>query len=113
MTQIKIAAADDELNACYPVMAELRPHLGPGEFLAQVKRQFEASGFCLVYLFERKIRAVAGLRVAEWLACGKYLEIEDLVARTGDRSKVYGGVLFDWIVDYAKQQGCSQVRLVS
>lgn len=116
MKKIKIAASDEEIDACYPVMAELRPHLDRTAFMAQVKRQTQDSGFKLVYLTDGgggEVRAVAGIRVAEWLAGGKYLEIEDLVAMDGQRSKGYGGELFDWIVEYAGRQECRQVKLVS
>lgn len=67
----------------------------------------------MVYLQDGEIKAVAGFRISEWLAGGKYLEIEDLVAKSGERSKGYGGELFDWLVEYAKENGCRQVRLVS
>ena len=30
-----------------------------------------------------------------------------------DRSKGYGGKLFEWIVDYAKRENCEQIKLVS
>jgi GNAT superfamily N-acetyltransferase len=35
------------------------------------------------------------------------------VVKSGERSRGYGGELFDWLVDYAKANGCRQVRLVS
>lgn len=114
MPEIKIARSDKELHACYPVMAELRPHLDLDGFLAQVKRQMAAANFRIVYLRDGSIKAVAGIRIGEWLAeGGEYLEIEDLVSRAGERSKGYGGELFDWIVSLAKLEGCSRVRLVS
>ena len=94
-------------------MSELRPHLSLEDFIAQVKRQMENSNFRLVYLLDDEIRAVSGIRVAEWLAGGKCLEIEDLVSKDGERSKGYGGELFDWIVEYAKQENCKEVKLVS
>jgi GNAT superfamily N-acetyltransferase len=47
------------------------------------------------------------------LAGGKYLEIEDLVANSKQRSKGYGGELFDWLVQHAKENNCLQLRLVS
>jgi GNAT superfamily N-acetyltransferase len=114
MIEIRIAETDDKIEACYPIMSELRPQISPAEFLPQVRRQMAASGFRLVYLSEDdEVKAVAGIRVAEWLARGKSLEIEDLVAAESDRSKGYGGRLFDWIVEYAKAEGCTEVRLVS
>ena len=114
MTTITIAESDEEIRRCYPVMSELRPQIAEADFLPQVKRQMEASGFQLLYLEDdAEIKAVAGIRIAEWLARGKSLDLEDLVSRESDRSKGYGGQLFDWIVDYARKEGCKEVRLVS
>ena len=111
---IGLAATDAEIEACYAVMRELRPHLSAADFLAQVKRQMGAYGFRLVYCeHESEIVAVGGIRLAEWLAGGRYLEIEDLVAKDGARSRGHGGALFDWCVEHARANGCRQLRLVS
>ena len=114
MTEIKIAETDEEIERCYPVMAELRPHISREDFLPQVRRQMAKSGFQLVYLTEEsKIKAVAGIRIAEWLARGVSLDLEDLVASESERSKGFGGILLDWIIKYALERGCTEVRLVS
>jgi len=110
---IAVAKTDDEIQNCYAVMAELRPHLKPDAFLRKVKRQTESSGYQLVYLTDGEVKAVGGFRISEWLSSGKYLEIEDFVAKDGERSKGYGGELFDWIVDFAKRENCNQIKLVS
>jgi GNAT superfamily N-acetyltransferase len=112
-SRITIAQSEREILDCYPVMAELRPHIQPDEFLPMVKRLAGIAGFQLAYLTDGEIKAVAGFRISEWLAGGKYLEIEDLAAKSGERSKGYGGDLFDWLVEYAKENNCLQVRLVS
>ena len=109
---IKIAGSNADIRRCYTVMAELRPHLTADEFLAQVKKQQEA-GFRLVYLFNDEVLAAAGIRIGDWLAGGRYLEIEDLVTSENARSKGYGGRLFDWIADRARAEGCEHIRLVS
>lgn len=93
-------------------MAELRPHLTLDAFVAQVERQ-RAAGFALVAVFDPDVKAVAGIRIGEWLASGRCLEIEDLATREGDRSLGHGGALFDWIVDHAREQGCKELKLVS
>lgn len=114
MIEIRIAETEEEIVKCYAVMAELRPHISRENFLPQVKRQMESSGFQLVYLSDAlEIKAVAGIRIAEWLVRGKSLEIEDLVATENDRSKGFGGALFDWIVEHARKEGCNEIRLVS
>ena len=111
--RISIARSEQEIAGCYPVVAELRPHIPPAEFVPTVRRLAEVAGFRLAYLTDGVIKAVAGFRISEWLAGGKYLEVEDLVAKSGERSKGYGGELFDWLVAHAKENECAQVRLVS
>lgn len=111
--RIYLAQSDDEILRCYAVMAELRPHISIEEFLPRVKRQSEIAGFRLAYLTDGEVKAVAGFRISEWLGGGKYMEIEDLVAKSGERSKGFGGELFDWLVEYAKRENCDQIKLVS
>nr|MBA2737621.1 GNAT family N-acetyltransferase [Pyrinomonadaceae bacterium] len=83
-------------------------------FLETVRRQIKNHGFQIVYLSDGgEVKSVGGFRIAEWLAGGKYLEIEDLATKGGEQSNGYGGELFDWIAGYAKQQKCDQIKLVS
>lgn len=111
--RIRLAESDAEILDCYAVMAELRPHISAEEFLPRVKTLSEIAGFRLAYLIDEDVKAVAGFRISEWLAGGKYMEIEDLVAKSGERSKGFGGELFDWLVAYAKRENCAQIKLVS
>ena len=111
---IKIAETEDEIRKCFPVMKELRPHfINEDEFVKQVKRQTENHDFKLVFLDDDGVKAVGGIRIGEWLARGKYLEIEDLVTAADSRSKNYGGAVFDWIEDYARRENCREIKLVS
>ncbi|HVE57443.1 MAG TPA: GNAT family N-acetyltransferase [Pyrinomonadaceae bacterium] len=112
---IAIAGTDSEIEDCYAVMAELRPQISFDDFLPRVKRLSAATGFRLVYLkdAEEEVKAVGGFRISEWLAGGKYLEIEDLATKEGARSKGYGGEIFDWLVEFAVRAHCDQLRLVS
>jgi ribosomal protein S18 acetylase RimI-like enzyme len=112
-SKITLAETEQEVLACYPVMAELRPHLKRDEFVSLVKRLTELSGYRLAYVTDSEVKAVAGFRMSEWLAGGKYLEIEDLVAKSGERSQGYGSQLFDWLVKQAAESGCDHIRLVS
>lgn len=111
--RIAVADTDTLIDACYPVMAELRPQIPRDQFLTFVKRLAVANNFRLAFLEDEGIKAVAGYRVSEWLAGGRYLEIEDLVTAADSRSRGHGGELFDWLMAEAARQGCRQVRLVS
>jgi GNAT superfamily N-acetyltransferase len=111
---IAFATTDDEINDCYDVMSQLRTHIAREDFLPRVRRQMDGFDFRLVSLKDGgEVKAVAGIRISEWLHGGKYLDIDDLVAKDGERSKGYGGELFDWIVEFARAEHCDHVRLLS
>lgn len=97
----------------FELMSQLRPHLLREEYLATVARLMATGGYRLVGLEDGGLRALAGIRIGEWLHTGRYLEVEELVTAEGERSRGHGRALLDWIVQYARTQGCSQVRLVS
>jgi GNAT superfamily N-acetyltransferase len=113
MTRIALAREDHEIRNCYPVMAELRPHVQPEEFLIRVKRQFEIADYKLAYVMDGEVKAVAGFRISECLAWGKFLYVDDLVSKSDERSKGYGGALLDWLIEYAKEEKCDQFHLDS
>jgi GNAT superfamily N-acetyltransferase len=94
-------------------MAQLRPHLAASDFVRTVRRLQAEAGFQLAYLADDGVKAVAGFRVSEWLAGGRYLEIEDLVTDEDERSRGRGAALFHWLVRHARGDGCRHLRLVS
>ena len=110
---IAIAQTDQEIRECFSVMEHLRPHLVLETFLEQVERMRLQHQYQLIYLRDEYVVCVAGIRIGEWLHTGRYLEIEDLITLPQARSQSYGEQIFHWILDYAKQERCQQVRLVS
>jgi GNAT superfamily N-acetyltransferase len=111
--RIRLAKADHEIESCYPVMAQLRPHVAADDFLPRVKRQTAIAGYQIAYLIEEEVKAVAGFRISECLAWGKFLYVDDLVSAESERSKGYGGRLFDWLVNHAQEKRCDQFHLDS
>ena len=111
--RIALAVGDDEIRSCYAVMSELRPHVAPEDFLPRVRRQMEVAGYKLAYLSDGEVKAAAGFRISECLAWGRFMYVDDLVSKDGERSKGYGGQLFDWLVEYARGEGCDQFHLDS
>jgi len=110
---VSLARNDQEIQSCFDVMAALRPHLKREEFVSRIRRQQEGSGYELAYLAAGTVKAVAGFRISECLAWGKFLYVDDLVTSSSDRSEGYGGILFDWLVDYARTAGCDEFHLDS
>jgi len=111
--EVFFAKNESEVTDCFQLISELRPQLTLEDFISKVKRMSKTTGYELVYLDDSGIKAVAGMKVSEWLHSGRYLEVEELVTDKNFRSKGYGGKLFDWIIKYAKQNDCAQIRLVS
>ena len=111
--RIRVAENDDDIAACFPVMAQLRPHIAIAEFVARVRRQM-ADGYRLVALREaRSVQAVAGYRVSENLAWGKFLYVDDLITDEAERSRGCGRALLAWLRDEARRHGCAQLHLDS
>ena len=112
---MKIALAEEHAAVvrCYPVMAQLRPHLDETAYLAAVERQ-RREGFQLLYLeVDGTICAVAGFRLKEMLAYGKTLYVDDLITDAAQRSKGYGALLLDWLAEYARAHECVKLHLDS
>lgn len=110
---VLIANSAETIARCFPIMRELRPHLQPDEFVARVQRQ-HAQGYDLAFLEAGgEIRVVAGFRVAECLAWGRLLYVDDLVTRPQDQGKGFGAVMFDWLLDQAHARGCEELHLDS
>jgi GNAT superfamily N-acetyltransferase len=94
-------------------MVELRTHLVRDEFVERVARQ-RVTGYHLVYAEEAgQVRAVAGYRVLECLAWGRFLYVDDLVTRAADGRRGYGGRLLTWLTEEARRQGCAELHLDS
>lgn len=111
--EIRLAESEAAIRRCYPVMAQLRPHLEEEEFVARVRRQ-EASGYRLAYLaVQGAVRSVAGYRVLEMLVRGRHLYVDDLVTDEAYRSQGYGDELFDWLLAQAREAGCTRLELDS
>jgi GNAT superfamily N-acetyltransferase len=110
---IQLAESDTQILSCFPTLSQLRPHLEFDRFLDQVHRQ-QQQGYQLVYIdVEGRSVAVAGFRVLENLFAGKFMYVDDLVVDEEVRSQQYGQHLFEWLVEYAKQQDCQQLHLDS
>ena len=112
--RISRATTPAEIRRVHPVMLELRPHQADERaFVRQVQRQMR-EGFRLVYLESGgEIRAAAGYRIHEMLFSGRTLYVDDLVTREADRSRGFGGQLFDWLVEEARREDCRALTLDS
>jgi GNAT superfamily N-acetyltransferase len=112
---IRHAERDEDFARVFPIVRVLRPQLASAEeFLSRVRRQQEQSGWRLIYVEDDDAPvACAGFRISEWLAWGKALYVDDLVALESHRGKGFAEALMRWMLEHAKAEGCAQFHLDS
>jgi GNAT superfamily N-acetyltransferase len=107
------ASTDEEIQSCFSVMAELRPHLDRVEFVPLV-RAMEDEGFQLAFIkHDGEVVAAAGYRINTNLFMGKHLYVDDLVTSSAFRSQGFGEAMIIWLRDLAKSSGCRWFHLDS
>lgn len=114
MSTITLARSLKDIRRCHAVMEELRPQFDEATFVAQVRRQQRQHGYQLAFMEkDGAVAAVAGFRITECLAWGKFLYVDDLVTASSLRSRGCGQKLFAWLVERARAAGCAQLHLDS
>ena len=109
----ELANTDSEIEQCFNVMLELRPHLLSDTFIKQV-REMEPEGYKLACIREGKnVVCVAGYRISHNLFMGKNLYVDDLITSKSARSKGYGEKMIKYLRDIAVVNQCKVFHLDS
>ncbi|WP_434626887.1 GNAT family N-acetyltransferase [Chromobacterium sp. CV08] len=110
---IQPARQDQEIERCFPVMRQLRPHLRSETFVAAVRAQM-AEGYQLAYLQEDgAVACVAGFRLQRTLVAGRSLYVDDLATDETTRSRGHGAAMMAWLRQLAIAEGCGEIHLDS
>ena len=111
--QIKLAASAADIQKCFDVLLELRPHLVQEIFVSTIQEML-AEGYTLAFIEEEgKAVAAVGFRYLQFLYNGKHIYIDDLSTLPSFRGKGYAGKLLDFVVNTAKEKGYKAVTLDS
>ena len=95
-------------------LLELRGHHGTVEALAERIDAQRPQGYRVVASFEDgKAAAVAGFRISENTAWGRFLYVDDLVTRAALRGRGHADALMAWLEQEAVRQGCDELHLDS
>ncbi|WP_444757881.1 GNAT family N-acetyltransferase [Pseudomonas sp. A014] len=106
------AETDAQLQACFAVMSELRPHLvDTAAFIDQVRRQAGQNYRLLAAWQGEEAKALAGYRLQENLLYGRFLYVDDLVASAEARCHGLGAALIDALREEGRAQGCAHLVL--
>jgi GNAT superfamily N-acetyltransferase len=107
---IRIAETDQELERCFPLMVQLRPHIQASEFVRLVRHQ-QQSGYRIAMLLEdANPVCLAGYRILVNLAWGRFLYIDDFITQAEKRSQGNGAALLEWLKQQAQREGCQQIH---
>lgn len=113
MDIVELNPGDERLAAVYPVMRELRDQLSD-EQLRDLYEIGHPEGYRVVGLFDgEECRACAGYRIMTNFVNGRHLYVDDLVTAEQWRSHGYGRLLNKYLVELARNEGCSSVQLDS
>lgn len=106
--QLSPIDSDQDYQACFNVMRELRPHLADAAtFAAQARRQAGQGYRLLAAWQDEHVKGLAGYRIQENLVYGRFLYVDDLVAAPDARRHGVGGKLIDSLREEAQRQGCA------
>ena len=110
---VTCAQTDSEIQACWPILVQLRPHLRQEDFVAIIRKQFN-EGYRLAFVeSEQRVVAAAGFRIQHNLVWGRFCYVDDLVADEKVRSQGHGSELLDWLGQFARSEGCTRLELDS
>ncbi|MBM7602703.1 GNAT superfamily N-acetyltransferase [Metabacillus crassostreae] len=103
-----------EWKAAFPVMKQLRTHLGEEEFLELIQEASEKEHYQLLALYDKgKMVAVTGYMPMITLYNGKFIWVCDLVTDADSRSRGYGETLLNYVHKWSKENGFDMVSLSS
>lgn len=114
MTAIELrhAADDGDVAACFPVLQQLRPQLADRkELVARVRRQQEAGYRLLIARHGERVVGAAGYRLQENLIRGRFVYVDDLAVLEGERRHGTGAALLDEVARLAQADGCLWMTL--
>jgi ribosomal protein S18 acetylase RimI-like enzyme len=112
LLDLRHAESAVELAACFTVMHALRPHIADAaDFAARVARQ-RGDGYRLLAAWNgEQPLALAGYRIRESLAHGRFVYVDDLVTLEAARGSGLGARLLDAVAVEGRRQGCHQLVL--
>lgn len=107
-----VARSHAELEKCFPVMSELRPHLDFESYISIYEEAHHSDGYEIVAIEEdNRILAVMGYRILSDYVRGKHIYVDDLVSSESARSKGLGAELLRYAEVIAKEMNCTTLRL--
>ena len=109
--EIQSAQTDEQILSCFDLLKILRPDLEVNGFVDRVHLQGK-EGYKLIFISDNEgVRSVAGFRIANFMAWGKVLYVDDLITSPDARGAGFGTHLLKWLMGEAKRASCDAIHL--
>lgn len=113
MITVQKAETPDDILKCRAAIQALRPALSD-DFYEEAVRKTLSDNRVLIFIEENgEAASIAVFETGYNLFRGKYIYIDDLSTLPDHRRKGHAGILLDWIMAYAKEEGFDEVHLDS
>ena len=103
----------DEMVDQITVLNELYPDLNQEEYAADLAEMLPHNYGQVAVFEEDECLGISGFWIGRKLWCGKYLELDNIVVCSKHRSKGVGKLIFDYLHNKAKENGCTMIALDS
>ena len=111
---VRELAGKAEMLNYLSVMQELYPSLTLEDYDTDLTAMIPNNNYGQVAVFDGDdCLGIAGYWIGTKLWCGKYLEIDNMVVSTKSRSQGVGKLIFNYLGEKAKEEGCSMMALDS
>ncbi|MDZ4663078.1 MAG: GNAT family N-acetyltransferase [Pseudomonadota bacterium] len=109
---IFVARTSSDLERCFPIIKELRPHLNINDYFSIYEQSHKSDGYEIIATeVDGKVLAVMGYRILFDYVRGKHMYVDDLVSTENSRSRGLGAELLNYAESMAKELNCSGLRL--
>ena len=111
--EIRALKTKQEMLTNYEILLEVYPNLKMEEYDRELDDMIPHNYGQVAVFIDNECVGLTGFWIGTKLWCGKYLELDNVVISSKKRSKGIGKVLFDYMVEIAKNEGCSMLALDS
>jgi len=111
--EIRALKTKQEMLTNYELLLEVYPNLKMEEYDRELDDMIPHNYGQVAVFIDNECVGLTGFWIGTKLWCGKYLELDNVVISSKKRSKGIGKVLFDYMVEIAKNEGCSMLALDS
>lgn len=110
MYQIRIIP-EDQLEVTIPLLRELNPQISDELLRSRQKEMIAQNYHCAGIYDGEKLIGISGIWILIKYYVGKHVELDNVYLKKEYQGQGLGNQLVEWILNYAKNQGCEASEL--